>query len=557
MTYQIYYNGNVAYDTRLSNYEESYRIRDAEMNLAVDAVGRLSFSVEDDHPLYETFQKYAGSIEVVENDASILFRGRIYDDPKNMFNVKTLCCEDAMAYLNDSVVDPYDFPGDYAEDDDYATAAEGGNVVAFWLGKLLANHNAQVSTAQQIQLGTVTVTDPNNYMHRSSDSYDSTWSVISEKLQKSTLGGHLVIRYTSQATYLDYLSEFTLTNPQTIEWSKNLLDLSTVSDDGSFYTAILPLGADGLTIEALPDEPLSGNLIKSGKIIYDSAAVSGYGRITKVVEFKDVTLDTNLLSKAAQSLAQDGLSMPTIIQIKACDLSGIDNVDSFKIARNTVVASAPHNISAIYPLMELDIPILHPQDTVITLGGTAQDLTTAQDHAKTDIIDITGEASDKKISEKMAGILEMVEEYSSSISQTATEIVFNLMAQYVTQDDFSAAVTQLQSQLVAAAENWNLAFTRIEDRIEEVDGEWQEQYEVLKTWFDFSIDGLVIGKSGTPLRLRLINDRISFEDSGLEVAYISNNELYITDARFLNKIRIGNFSLIPRTNSNMSLVKEA
>lgn len=62
------------------------------------------------------------------------------------------------------------------------------NVVAFWLGKLLDAHNAQVTEGQQVKLGQVTVTDPNNYIARSSTDYATTWATITDKLTGSALG---------------------------------------------------------------------------------------------------------------------------------------------------------------------------------------------------------------------------------------------------------------------------------------------------------------------------------------------------------------------------------
>lgn len=55
----------------------------------------------------------------------------------------------------------------------------------------------------------------------------------------------------------------------------------------------------------------------------------------------------------------------------------------------------------------------------------------------------------------------------------------------------------------------------------------------------------------------MTNDRISFKLKGLgEVAYITDNKLYITNAEITNSQRIGRFVWEPQTNGNMSLVYE-
>ena len=69
-------------------------------------------------------------------------------------------------------------------------------------------HNSQVKDFQKIQLGNVTVTDPNNYLARSSIEYLSSWEVINSRLLKN-YGGYLIIRDEKGINYLDYLEDFT------------------------------------------------------------------------------------------------------------------------------------------------------------------------------------------------------------------------------------------------------------------------------------------------------------------------------------------------------------
>lgn len=66
---------------------------------------------------------------------------------------------------------------------------------------------------------------------------------------------------------------------------------------------------------------------------------------------------------------------------------------------------------------------------------------------------------------------------------------------------------------------------------------------------------VTIGMSGNPVEFKVKNDRISFEQNGVEVAYISNNTLYIRDARFLNSLRIGDFAFMLRSNGSLGFRK--
>ena len=48
---------------------------------------------------------------------------------------------------------------------------------------------------------------------------------------------------------------------------------------------------------------------------------------------------------------------------------------------------------------------------------------------------------------------------------------------------------------------------------------------------------------------------MAFYDSGAEVAYLSNNRLYVTDGEFINSLILGKFAFLPRKNGNLSFVK--
>ena len=67
-----------------------------------------------------------------------------------------------------------------------------------------------------------------------------------------------------------------------------------------------------------------------------------------------------------------------------------------------------------------------------------------------------------------------------------------------------------------------------------------------------------LGRVGNSFVAKLSNEKLAFLQDNVEIAYISNNKLYITDAEVKNKLTIGNatngyFDFIPRANGNLSL----
>ena len=373
--YQLKYKNYILYDPRLA--DEKLIVRDPSVKLAVSKAGEMSFTVDAEHPYLSNLRRMSGLVELLDGTSPI-YRGRITSDIKDFYGAHKIETEGIMAVLNDSIIPPFNFPGDFKDDAAYKAAAASGNVVEFFFRWILSQHNAQVTAEQQIKPGVVTVSDPNNYIARSSEEYATAMTTISDKLFKSSLGGNLLIRYEDDGNYLDYYAALPLTNTQTVKFAENLLDLSSETDGADIYTAILPEGKDGLTIGNLPDGDLTDDLVKSGKTIYSKSGVATYGRITRHIKWGDVTVDTNLRAKAKAALADNGLSMPETITCKAVDLGWQEGIQHFRVGRMTALVSTPHGYSASYPLMELAPDILDPGNTQITLGSTRRTFTGSQ-----------------------------------------------------------------------------------------------------------------------------------------------------------------------------------
>lgn len=413
--YQLNFNGFQLYDPRL----EELTIRDVSVHLAVDEAGSLSFTIDHDHPFAGQLTRLKGRLELLA-DGLPIFRGRIISDIQGFDLERTIEAEGQLACLNDSIVPPFSFPEEYEDDPEYEAA---DNVVAFWLGKLLEAHNAQVTEEQQIKLGQVTVSDPNNYITRSNTDYATTWATITDKLSGSALGGHLLVRYEEDGTYLDYLADYPLSNVQGITFAENLLELTDEIDATEVFTAILPVGAEGLTIAALPDGELTEDLVKEGSVIYSRAGVDKYGRIVSVQTWDDVTEAANLRTKAMELLAQSGVLPLRTISVTAVDLHCTDSaIAALRVGRYTQVTSAPHDLDVRYALTTLEPDLLDPGNTRITLGASVQTLTDRNQQSISGIKDQIGAA---------AGVV------SSAVSSVSQEYYLSDSAAELTGGDWS------------------------------------------------------------------------------------------------------------------------
>lgn len=508
--YQLKYKDYILHDMRLA--DEKLIIRDPSVKLAVSKAGEMSFTVDAEHPYLSNLRRMSGLVELLDGTLPI-YRGRITSDTKDFYGAHKIETEGIMAVLNDSIIPPFNFPEDFTEDASYKAAAASGNVVEFFFRWILSQHNAQVTAEQQIKPGVITVSDQNNYITRSSEEYATAMSTISDKLIKSALGGYLLIRYEDDGNYLDYYAALPLTNTQSVEFAENLLDLSSETDGTNIYTAILPEGKDGLTIEALPDGDLTDDLVKSGLTIYSKSGMATYGRITRHIKWDDVTVAANLQTKAKAALADNGLSMLETITCKAVDLGWQDGIQHFRVGRMTALFSTPHGYSASYPLMELAPDILDPGNTQITLGATQQTYTGAQIDAKRETdkrIESTRQEISERVDESSSQVIQATHQQITDLQQNVNSIILSALENYVETGDFDSYKEEVSTKLSVLTDQLSIDITKVTERIDKVDGDLQSKYSEITKAFRFTSDGLIIGETGNEILLRLDNDVLQF-----------------------------------------------
>ena len=510
--YRLTYGDYILYDPRLATPEDKLIIRDPKVHLAVDKAGEMSFLLQPEHPYVDKLRKMSGVVELTDG-ATPIYRGRITRDTIDFYGVHTVETEGLLACLNDSIIEPFTYPEDFTEDTGYQEAAASGNVVEYLFCWFLGQHNAQVSAEQQLKPGTCTVTDPNNYITRSSTDYQTTMEAIRGKLFGSSLGGHLLIRYEADGNYLDYYADLPLTNTQPVEFAANLLDMTTELDGTDIYTAILPLGKDGLTIAELPDTDLTDDLVKNGKVIYSKSGIAAHGRITRCIKWDDVTVPANLQTKAKAALADNGLAMPETITVRAVDLGWQDAVQHFRVGRMTLLASTPHGYRASYPLLELSPDILDPGNTQITMGATRATYTGTQieeDRRRDEETNSREENIKEDTRQQLDQVIRSTSQQITDLQRNVDSIILSALERYVETGDFESYKEEVSTKLSVLTDQLSIDITRITERIDDVDGDLQSKYSEITKAFRFTSEGLIIGESGNEILLRLDNDVLQF-----------------------------------------------
>lgn len=531
--YQIKCDQYILYDPR----HVKLKVNNPKCKLEVNTVGEASFTIYANHPYYDRLQKMRSVFEI-RQDNDVVFRGRMTEDSKDFNNIKVVDIEGVGAYFNDSIVRPFVFPENFLDDENYIAAASGGNVVEFFLGWLIDNHNSQVEEFQRFKLGNVTVTDSTNYISRSSADYAKTWETMKSKLFDSGLGGFFCIRYEEDGNYIDYLADFELTNTQTVEFGQNLLDLKTESRATASCSAVLPLGKklkeidentdteDRLTIAGLPDGDITEDIYKQGDLLISRSAKDAYGFVvaeTKDTTWEDVTISDNLLSKASEYLTTIATKLSNTITVTAVDLHFTDDeIAAFRIYRNIRAISKPHGLDATYKLTKLDIDILNPQNTKITLGDTKLSMTDINRSQRQSLEEVVKSIIKQTTTQglDLSEVQNIVVNQSTSMVTTCEEIILAALTDYLETSNFEAFQETVQSQLKILADEISLNFTTMTDQIENVNGDLQEKFNTITKYFTFDINGLTIGQADNPYKVVIDNDRYSMQVNGVEVLWL-------------------------------------
>ena len=160
------------------------------------------------------------------------------------------------------------------------------------------------------------------------------------------------------------------------------------------------------------------------------------------------------------------------------------------------------------------------------------------DAAKDEALDATGEAV-------------------AQIALTAEQIRSEVRRDYATADQISQMNETLSTLAEQSENNFTWTVTKVNEIIEDAaanDSLTREQLNLIHTYMRFGEDGLTIGKAGNPLTFRVVNDRLAFYMNDTEVAYLSDNKLYVTQAEILARLQIGKFAYEPQSNGNLSVI---
>lgn len=558
-------------------YDEARQIEDPVLRTEVNKAGSFSFTIRPDNPYYDAFQKLRSTVQVLWG-TTLYFSGRVISEKVGFYNEKEISCESELAYLNDVVVRPFEFPG------------EGGNATPeAYLRFLIGEYNKEASEGRKYTVGICNVTDPNSHIARSDTEYSTVWRLIQEGLL-DTVGGYVTVRHGTvngnDVRYIDYLTSFTTTG-QSIEFGQNLLDILTEKRGDEVCTAILPLGAkpEGvdrrIDISGLQDDPANTtvrNEIKKGDLVYNEEAETAYGgRIIRVQVWDDVTVPANLVTKAKAELAKASKIIKTTT-LTAADLTGAGVSSSLPFAAGMLLQkgeSKPHEETHgfkspennTYLLIEAcNYPLFQPQDATVSVGSTELSLTASE--RKKLAAQVKNIYSNFSVGQAQA-VTEAISEAQSRIDQSAEAIIAQVLSSETIRNLKSGleTVTTDVSTVTQKAKGLRTDISSMQQTINSYPSDLTSTVNSLKQLVGYiqlgqiSIDGqnvigIEIGQTEGTFKAycQITSKALIFRDqNGHVLATFTNEALEVDSVKVAEKFRLGNFEITVKSGGGWTM----
>ena len=543
MSYRVLCDGYVLHDSNL----EQFTLISPKLDIEVNKSGEFNFQILNNHPYYDKIINKKSYIEIYEN-GKWLWGGRPIKVNTSLKLAKTVTCEGELSFLHDS----------------NQRLAEYHNIsVSDYFTAIISKHNEMVDESKQFTVGNVTVEDTNDSLYRYSN-YEDTFDTIQEKLIDK-LGGYLLIRHENGVRYIYYLKEYPYVTNQMIQIGSNIIDLSLEDNSSDTISALIPLGKkiseiNGETSaqENENEERLTIESVNDGlDYIVNEDAVSRLGLVFGVQTWDDVTIPSNLLKKGYEELT-DRIYSNLTISLNIFDRSFIEeNIDSFKLGATVVCDSPKHGLYQKQMMISsMSISLVDISQNTITIGSDTKSIT-SNIKESTNSFDTRVETITNNIlkGEELTVIYPKIQEVSSKIDQTAEQITSEVSQKYMLLTEKDAIYQYVQTMISQSATDITMSFR---NDLTEVKNQVVVNKQEIDKYIRFSANGIELGDMLSPFKAQISNIKISFLQNNQEIAYISNNTLYITRAMFLEKISIGNsqsgqYDWIIRTNGNMSL----
>lgn len=530
----MHIDGVIAYDSRLEDYE----LQALRVQTGLNKGGAATIGLPPGHPAYGSFKPYKSIVEIYR-DQKLKFRGRPLPPSDDFHNQRTVVCEGELCFLRDAQHRPYLYQDSPA------------NIFT----KVLGVYNSQADAEKQFKVGTITVTDANNYIRLESEEAENVQAVVNKLLDRC--GGYIIFTTNADGDrVINWYEDIGYRSSQVIEFGENLLDFSRDSSTNEeLATALLPYGAkDSETGLRVTIESVNNDV----DYIVDEDARALRGFILATKNWDDVTEPANLLKKAQEWLTINR-HLITALKLSALDLSLVDkSVDSYEVGDKIPVLSKPHKVDEDFMLTEKDEDLLHPGNGSITLGKDKMTLTNADvagdDWTRDELHKVTHEIKSEYKANVEKAIQTTEAKLSTLIQQTSESIMLQVSQTYLTNDQVTEAVSSSMTQF---SDQFLFEFNNLKLTVDENDKDSRAQFNEIYSYISFEGGDIKLGNSESAITLTIENDRISFKKNGQEFGWWDGVDFHTGNivVEVNERAQFGDFAFLPRSNGSLSFLK--
>lgn len=348
--YQIYADNYLIYSPDM--VDNGYFVTEPTCEKEVNKSGSCQFNIYKQNPYYDAIKPLKTIISVRDNNREI-WRGRVLNADINFDNRKAVYCEGTLSFLVDSIIRPYDRNCNMEDQFRY----------------LIAQHNSQVESFKQFTVKNITVDDPYGSKQWKTDSYNKTKDAIDSILD--IYGGYIVVSYENEQNMISYVKDPAVYSTQTIEFGRNLLDLTNTINPDNVFTALIPVGYDAngnkITIES----------VNQGQdYIVSSEGEEEYGLIFFYYAFEETISSATELKEKAEAFLAKNIKASRTISLKAIDLhmldSSIQSIDLYDLIK---VISTPHGINEYEMCTKITLNLENPESSEYIIGTVPTGIT--------------------------------------------------------------------------------------------------------------------------------------------------------------------------------------
>lgn len=231
--YSIYADGVCLYNDTYPMDE--YKVSSPRLKIADSAAGSLEMVLPPTNICYDTLRRMKTTI-IVKRYEDEIWEGRIVEDSYNFFNDRSVYCEGALAYFNDTCQPQREY-ADITHTD--------------FLQNVIDVHNSKVTDNRKIYYDFQNVDA--GVIDRRVTNYEKTLETLNNYCKDYSCHMRLVRRRVNIGTdedpiyetrkFLQFFKGPVSTSIQTVEFGKNLLDYSANFNMSELATVVLPLGA--------------------------------------------------------------------------------------------------------------------------------------------------------------------------------------------------------------------------------------------------------------------------------------------------------------------------